>query len=48
MFIYRDSYYYKDVEKKDVTEIIFAKNAGGFIGTVQLRWDSIYGGFETI
>lgn len=48
MFIYRDSYYYNDAEERDVTEIIIEKNVGGPIGTVRVKWDSIYGGFETI
>ncbi|MBQ8185067.1 MAG: replicative DNA helicase [Lachnospiraceae bacterium] len=38
MFIYRDSYYNKDSENKDLAEIIVAKQRNGPIGTVNLLW----------
>ena len=38
MFIYRDDYYNKDTEKKNVAEIIMAKQRQGSIGTVELTW----------
>lgn len=38
MFIYRDDYYNKDTEKKNVAEIIIAKQRQGSIGTVNLTW----------
>ena len=38
MFIYRDDYYHKDTEKKDIAEIIIAKQRHGPIGTVELVW----------
>ena len=38
MFIYRDDYYHKDTEKKDIAEIIIAKQRNSPIGTVELVW----------
>ena len=38
MFIYRDDYYHPDTEKKNVAEIIIAKQRNGAIGTVNLAW----------
>ncbi len=38
MFIYRDDYYNHDSEKKDIAEIIIAKQRSGPIGTVELVW----------
>ncbi len=38
MFIYRDDYYNHDTEKKDIAEIIIAKQRNGPIGTVELAW----------
>ena len=38
MFIYRDDYYNHDTEKKNVAEIIVAKQRNGPIGTVELVW----------
>lgn len=38
MFLYRDDYYNKDSEMKDMAEIIIAKQRNGPIGTVNLVW----------
>ncbi len=38
MFIYRDDYYNKDTEFKNVAEIIIAKQRNGAIGTINLTW----------
>ena len=42
MFIYRDDYYNKDTEKKNISEIIIAKQRNGPIGTVELVWLANY------
>ena len=38
MFLYRDDYYNKDTEKKNISEVIIAKQRNGPIGTVELVW----------
>ncbi|MCD7716673.1 MAG: replicative DNA helicase [Lachnospiraceae bacterium] len=38
MFLYRDDYYNHDTQKKDVAEVIIAKQRNGPIGTVELAW----------
>ena len=38
MFIYRDDYYNKDTDKKNISKIIIAKQRNGPIGTVELVW----------
>ncbi len=38
MFLYRDDYYNKDTEAKNIAEVIIAKQRNGPIGTVELVW----------
>ena len=38
MFLYRDDYYNKDSEMKDMAEVIIAKQRNGPIGSVNLVW----------
>ena len=38
MFLYREDYYNKDTERKDIAEVIIAKQRNGPIGTVELVW----------
>ena len=38
MFLYRDDYYHHDTEKKDIAEVIIAKQRNGPIGTIELAW----------
>jgi replicative DNA helicase len=38
MFIHREDYYDKETEKKNIAEIIIAKQRNGSLGTVQLGW----------
>lgn len=38
MFLYRDEYYHSDSEKKDIAEIIIAKNRHGETGSIELVW----------
>ena len=48
MFIYRDDYYNKESEKKDIAEIIIAKQRGGTIGPVDLLWMGNYTKFVNL
>ncbi|MDL2301587.1 replicative DNA helicase [Lachnospiraceae bacterium OttesenSCG-928-D06] len=48
MFIYRDDYYDHDSEKKDVAEIIIAKQRNGPIGTIELAWLPQYTKFANL
>lgn len=43
MFLYRDEYYNPDTEKKNIGEVIVAKNRHGETGTVELVW---FGGIQ--
>jgi len=48
MFIYRDDYYNHDSEKKDIAEIIIAKQRNGPIGTIELAWLPQYTKFANL
>ena len=48
MFIYRDDYYNKDSENKNIAEIILAKQRNGPIGTVTLVWLPQYTKFANL
>ena len=38
MFLYRDDYYNKESEDRNLAEVIIAKHRGGSPGTVKLAW----------
>ena len=40
MFVYRDEYYNKETEDKNVMELIIAKQRKGKTGTIKLFYDS--------
>jgi replicative DNA helicase len=42
MFLYRDAYYNRDTEDKDIIENIIAKNRNGQVGIVKLKWKAEY------
>lgn len=46
LFLYRDSYYNSDTLEPNRAECIVAKNTGGSIGAVSLRWNSELFSFE--
>ena len=48
MFLYRDDYYNKESEKKDIAEVIIAKQRGGQTGTVELLWMGNYTKFVSL
>ncbi len=48
MFIYREDYYNKDTDKKDIAEIIIGKQRNGPIGKVDLAWLSQYTMFRNL
>ncbi len=48
MFIYREDYYNHDTERKDVAEVIIAKQRNGPIGTVELAWLPRYTKFANL
>jgi len=48
MFIYRDDYYNHDTDKKNISEIIIAKQRNGPIGTIELAWLPEYTKFANL
>lgn len=48
MFLYRDEYYHEDSDKKNIGEIIIAKQRNGPTGTVHLAWLGKYTKFGNI
>jgi len=42
MFLYRDDYYNEESEKKNIAEVIIAKQRSGSTGTVELLWLGSY------
>ncbi len=48
MFLYRDDVYNKESEKKDIAEIIIAKQRSGSTGTVDLLWMGNYTKFVNL
>jgi replicative DNA helicase len=48
MFLYRDDYYNKESEEKDIAEVIIAKHRSGSTGTVKLGWLGNYTKFVNL
>ncbi len=48
MFLYRDDYYNPETEKKNVAEVILAKNRAGQTGTTELLWLNQYTKFVNL
>lgn len=48
MFLYRDEYYHPDTDKKNVGEVIIAKQRNGPTGTVELVWLGQYTKFANM
>lgn len=48
MFLYRDEYYNKETDDKNIAETIFAKNRNGKVGTVKLAWLGQFQKFGTL
>ena len=48
MFLYRDDYYNPETERKNVAEVILAKNRAGSTGTVELLWLGQYTKFVNL
>ena len=48
MFVHRESYYNPDTEKKNIAEVIIAKQRNGPLGTVELGWAPEYTQFVNL
>ena len=48
MFLYRDEYYNKETEQKNIGECIIAKQRNGPVGTVKLAWLGQYSKFGNL
>lgn len=48
MLLYRESYYDRDSENRNIAECLVAKNRHGAIDTVRLGWDSQYTRFSNL
>lgn len=48
MFLYRDDYYNEDSEKKNIAEVIIAKQRSGSTGTIDLAWLGSYTKFANL
>ena len=48
MFLYRDDYYNENSEKKNIAEVIIAKQRSGSTGTVELAWLGSYTKFANL
>ena len=48
MFLYRDDYYNKETDKKNISEVIIAKQRNGPTGTVELAWIGQYTKFGNL
>jgi replicative DNA helicase len=48
MFLYRDDYYNKDSQEKNIAEVIIAKQRSGTTGTYKLGWQGRYTKFVNI
>lgn len=48
VFLYRDDYYNKESEKRNIAEVIIAKQRSGDTGTVELNWMGNYTKFANL
>nr|ALL97279.1 replication helicase subunit [Pyropia endiviifolia] len=48
IMLYRESYYTKEAEERDLTEIIIAKHRNGPVGTFQLKFDAHLANFSNM